>query len=320
MSKTGSARLLAILTLCCGFAVASTPAPAPKPFPAEAKWIATPDWGPGSDASPAFTPDGKTVFFTHANGARRTIMVSHLTNGQWSEPKVATFSGTWRDIEPAMAPDGSYMLFISNRPSVDGGQPLDGHYGGVARPAAGGNVWRLDKVGDEWGKPVGLSGTVNSNSSVYAPTVARNGNIYFMQPDPKTDKFRLYRSQLTGTTFATPEPLPFSDGVISDFDPVVAPDESFIIFGSGRPPIPEKQSGLFVAFSERGKWKTPVPFKPFLNGLEARLSPDLKTLYFTADTPILETTPAAQNTSANLASVIPQRIWQVPLKSWRPGV
>jgi WD40-like Beta Propeller Repeat len=308
--------VLTILTICAGLALAST-APAPELFSAETLWTSAPDWGPGTDASPAFTPDCKTVYFTHSNGEKRTIMVSYLRNGAWSAPKAAAFSGTWRDIEPAMAPDGSYLMFVSNRPSIDGGAVLDGHYGGAARPGRGGNIWRVDRVGDDWSKPTRLPSVINSNPSIYAPAVARNGSIYFMQPDPKTDKFRLYRSQFKAGNFGTPEPLPFSDGLIADFDPVVAPDESFIIFSSGRPPIPEKQGGIFVAFSKGHRWRTPIALQPFLNGIEARLSPDLKTLYFTADQPILETSMATPSASANSAATIPQRIWQVSLKSWK---
>jgi Tol biopolymer transport system component len=310
------ASALTILIISTGLAAASDVSTAPKLFPAETKWTSASDWGSGTDASPAFTRDGKTVYFTHSDGKKRTIMVSHLQHGAWSVPKPAPFSGTWRDLEPAMAPDGSYLVFVSNRPSVDGGAVLDGHYGGSPRPGVGGNLWRVDRIGHDWSKPVRLPDVINSNPSVYAPAVTRNGRIYFMQADSKTDKFRLYRSQFTAGKFETPEPLSFSDGVIADYDPVVAPDESFIVFSSSRSPLPEKQNAIFVAFFADHHWKTPVPLRPFLDGIETRLSPDLKTLYFTADRPILEIPPATQNASTNPVPPIPQRIWQISLKSW----
>lgn len=285
-------------------------ASAPRLFAGEQTWTSAPEWGPGTDASPAFTPDGKTVYFTHSDGEKRTIMVSRLQHGRWSRATVAPFSGTWRDIEPAMSPDASYLVFVSNRPVTEGGPVLDGHYGGTPQPKSGGNIWRVNRKGDQWSKPIRLPDVVNSITSVYAPALARNGNIYFMRPDPNTDKFRLYRSEFKAGKYGTPEPLPFSNGVIADFDPVVAPDESFIIFTSGRPPIPEHHGGLFVAFFDGHTWKTPVAFQPFLIGNESRLSKDLKTLYFTATHPTLETSPATQNASA---TKVPQRIWQVPL-------
>jgi hypothetical protein len=45
-------------------------------------------WPEGSYASPAFTPDGRTVFFTRSAGTSRTIMVSHLRNHAWTKPEI----------------------------------------------------------------------------------------------------------------------------------------------------------------------------------------------------------------------------------------
>ena len=152
-------------------------------------------WPAGSDASPAFTPDGKTVFFTHAVGAARTIMLSHFNGDAWSAPRAAPFSGSWRDIEPAMAPDGSYLVFISNRPVQAGGEALTGFWAGAPRPGAGGNIWRVNREGEGWGRPVRLPDIVNSHSAIYSPALARDGSIYFNQPDPVTRKSHIYRAQ-----------------------------------------------------------------------------------------------------------------------------
>jgi Tol biopolymer transport system component len=104
--------------------------------------------GPADDLSPAFAPDGKSVYFTRANPSASTIVTSRLAHGTWSAPTVAGFSGQWTDIEPAMAPDGSFLIFASNRPSNERGQPLDGTYNGKTYPAAGGNLWRVDREAD----------------------------------------------------------------------------------------------------------------------------------------------------------------------------
>lgn len=302
-------RTLTILAACCAWALATSAPTAPTLFAGETTWGSASDWNSGSDASPAFTPDGKTVFFTHSAGDKRTIMVSRLSHGSWSKAETEPFSGQWMDIEPAMAPDGSYLVFISNRPATPGGKAIDGHYNGSAQPGWGGNLWRVNRLGKNWSEPVRLPDVINTNSSIYAPAVVRDGSLYFMQPDPTTNKFRLYRSQFTNGTFATPEPLSFSDGS-GDFDPAVAPDESFIIFSSRRAPAPEKHSAIFVAFSENHGWSAPVPFQPFLLGIESRLSPDRKTLYFTSNQPTLEAAPAGQSASSTPA---PQKIWQVSL-------
>ena len=281
---------------------------APRLFAPEARWPA------GTDVSPAFTPDGRTVLFTHASGVSRTIMVSHLRKGAWSKPEPAPFSGTWRDIEPAMAPDGSYLVFISNRPATAGGEALTGFWGGQSRPGAGGNIWRVDRRGDGWSAPVRLPDVVNNNSAIYSPAVAGDGSLYFNQPDPVTHKSHIYRTQKTALGFETPVPLPISDGTIGDFDAAVAPDESYLVFSSGRAPAKPDQAIAFITFRRNGQWTAPEALQPVVEGIEARLSPDRKTLYVSTEPPGIGS-PAGPSS----------RIFQVPfcgrpsrMECWRP--
>jgi hypothetical protein len=51
------------------------------------------------------------------------IMVSHFRGGRWTKPEVASFSGRWRDIDPALSPDGRRLFFAPNRP-VKEGEPV----------------------------------------------------------------------------------------------------------------------------------------------------------------------------------------------------
>ena len=239
-------------------------------------------WPGGDDSAPAFTPDGKTVFFTH-RGSTITIMMATLHNGIWSQPQVASFSGRWRDIEPTMAPDGSYLVFVSNRPAKTGSAPLTGYFGGQSQPGKGGNIWRVDRKGNGWGEPVRLPDIINSNSAIYSPAVAGDGSIYFNQPDPVTRKSHVYRAQAKNHGFEAPIALSISDGTHPGYDVAVAPDESFLVFSASRVPAAKDQSLLFVAFRRNNKWTEPQVLDPHLDGLEARLSLDLETLYFEAD-------------------------------------
>jgi len=294
--KTAKLIFVGALIAGIGFLTSAEAAPAPTLFAPEATWPA------GNDASPAFTPDGKTVFFTHSDGDKRAIMMATKRHGAWSPPVVAPFSGTWRDIEPAMAPDGSYLVFISNRPAQAGGAALAGFFGGQLRPGAGGNIWRVDRKGKSWGEPVRLPDLINNNSAIYSPAVSGDGSLYFNQPDPVTKKTVVYRAQATPSGFDAPVALSISDGMHPGYDVAVAPDESFLIFSANRPPAAPHQSLIFVAFRKNGGWTVPQPLQPNIEGIESRLSPDLKTLYFEADDP-----------SANPKA---SRIFQLPLQAY----
>jgi Tol biopolymer transport system component len=96
-------------------------------------------------------------------------------------------------------------------------------------------------------------------------------------------KFHIYRAQMKGGEFEAPVLAPFSNTDYGDFDPAVAPDQSYLIFSSGRPPAPHA-TDLFIVFRTANGWGEPIDLRTVLSdgvhGIEARLSPDGKTLYF----------------------------------------
>ena len=240
--------------------------------------------GGSSELSPTFTPDCRTMWFTVGNSANNVIVTSHVVNGKWTPPTVAEFSGYWRDLEATMAPDGSYLIFASSRPTTEGGAPPDGNWGGAVQPGRGGNLWRVDRRGAGWSKPVRLPESINASTSVFSPSIAANGSLYFMKASPETGRFQLYRSQMTNGQYEPPVRLPFSDEQYSNVDPTVAPDESFLVYSSNRPPTADKDLDLFIVHRQNGTWDTPVSLGPRVNSpsseIEARLSPDGRTLFF----------------------------------------
>jgi Tol biopolymer transport system component len=283
--------------------------------------------GPAHDAAPAFTPDGRTVYFSRNNSAASTILVSRRRAEGWSRPALAPFSGQWNDMEPALAPDGSFLVFVSSRPIRAGGASLDGFYNGQVHKGVGGNLWRVDRRGAGWGDPVRLPDTINRSSSVFAPSVVRDGSVYFMEASKETGKFRLYRSQLKAGTYQTPEPLPFSaDPQWTDVDPAVAPDESYAVFASSRPPTAPKNIDLFIVRKQDGHWGVPVHLGTEVNSAssdaEARLSPDGRTLYFSSDRVVpvaFPRTPEAARRDLDRLEAWDNtlyNIWQVDLSPW----
>jgi hypothetical protein len=261
---------LALTTTMAAFSAAAPPTSA----------VAGP-WTLAHDASPAFSPDGNTVVFARGSGATRRLFTAHRHDGVWSPAQRVAFSDRWMDLEPAMAPDGRYLVFISNRPANGTGKALDGDWGGQAWPGRGGNLWRVDRVGDGWGKPVRLPDSVNSSSTTFSPAVASDGSVYFMRANPADGSFRLYVSRRVHGRYQNAVALALGTAAgRSDFDPAVAPDQSFLVFSSDRPPAPANGNDLFIAFARPGGWGAPVDLG--LAGSEARLGADRTMLYYTA--------------------------------------
>jgi WD40-like Beta Propeller Repeat len=240
--------------------------------------------GPANDAGTAFEANGKAVYFFRSNGSDSDILVSHRVRDRWSEPAIASFSGRWRDMEPAIAPDGSYLIFASSRPLLGSERSPDGFWSGENHPGKGGNLWRVDRLKSGWSTPTRLPESINRSTAVFSPTLAADGTLYFMEAAGESKRFRLFRARADHGTYATPEPLAFSNCDWSDVDPAVAPDESFLIFSSSRPPSAKGQLNLFIVFRKEGEWSAPAPLPPDINRyapiIEAHLGPDAHTLYF----------------------------------------
>ncbi|MEO7326251.1 MAG: hypothetical protein ABIW82_15620 [Dokdonella sp.] len=230
--------------------------------------------GPAKEDSAAFAPDGNTVFFDRAQWPNAFILVSHRLRGTWSTPQIAPFSGQWLDHDPAMAPDGSFIVYASSRPATAGGAPVK----------TGGNLWRVNRQRNGWSAPVRLPDTINGNAKTYAPSIAGDGSVYFQQADAQTGEFHILRSQYRDGSYLPAVQMALGESV-HQLDPAIAPDESFIVFDAADPAKPD-QDRLFIAFRERDHWSMPVDLGDAVNARNnpwgSHLGPDHRTLYFSS--------------------------------------
>ncbi len=212
-------------------------------------------------------PGGGTLLYTITDHLFRhmTILQSAWRGGRWAEPKVATFSGIWRDGDPAFSPDGMSLYFISNRPLPDDSP------GTIRRDF---NIWRVARHSDgSWGAPIALGREINTDSSEMSPSPAASGALYFGRGP------RILRASRSGAGFGPAEALPFVEGA---GDPAVAADERMIIFDADGPTPGD--GDLFVSCRNATGWGTPSRLAEPVNSSfqegDPALSADSRTLYF----------------------------------------
>jgi hypothetical protein len=224
-----------------------------------------------------------------------------------------------------MAPDGSFLVFASNRPATDQGKPLDGVFSGKAFPGRGGNLWRVDRTGNTWGQPRRLPATINQTPETFSPSISADGSIYFMRTDSATGFFHLFRSQYRAGTYLAAVAIPVGDATTEDVDPAVAPDESLVVYSSNHPPKHEPKR-LRIAFRQGDGWTTALDLGDDVNeagsNIEARLGPDHRTLYFSTNTVPPVTFPRSHEQAqrdlqeAQIWANGNENIWYVSLAHW----
>lgn len=252
----------------------STPPSSPRIFGEGVISTEAPEFGT------SFSPDGETVYFNRASADRSVLRIfeSHLVEGSWSPATPLPFSdGTYRDLDPFLATDGRRLFFTSDRP-VDGTEPRDF------------DLWFADRAEDgTWGEPVNLGAPVNGPGNEIFCTRARDGTLYYnVFRDDGTGT--VVRSRWRNGAYAAPEPLTFEGAEdMALGNPLIAPDESFLILVSQDPEGPG-DSDLFLSRPKPdGTWSRPENLGAGLNSPFAdfapALSPDGHSLLFTSERP-----------------------------------
>ncbi len=224
-----------------------------------------------------FTPDGRTVFYTKRSPKAQywVIVESHLVNGVWSSPTVASFSGQYNDFDPFIAPDGSRLYYSSNRP--------------VNGPKNDFDIWVVDRVGSGWSEPRHLPAPVNTPASEFYPSVSRNGSLYFSSDRAGgLGSLDIYRARPTGDNYVVESVGPPVNSPQSDGDPAISADDSTLFFaGAGRPGGFGERDIYVSKRQPSGEWSTPRNLGADVNTPTVEfcpiLSPDGRYLFLTSD-------------------------------------
>jgi outer membrane protein OmpA-like peptidoglycan-associated protein/tetratricopeptide (TPR) repeat protein len=130
-----------------------------------------------NEATPVFTKDGQTVYFTRNNynngkkgkNAEGTILLklykATLENGKWINVKELPFnSDDFSTAHPALGPDEKTLYFASNRPGTLGES----------------DIYKVAILGnDSYGNPENLGNTINTEGKETFPFISAENELYF---------------------------------------------------------------------------------------------------------------------------------------------
>lgn len=193
--------------------------------------------------------NGNEMYFTVESFKKEFsfIAVSKKINGKWNKPKVASFSGKDKDLEPFLAPNGLKLFFASNR-SVDSNNSKKNM-----------DIWFVERASlkSVWSKPKNIGSPINTDKDEFYPSVTNSGNLYFTaEKEDGKGKEDIYLSEYINGKYTSPKPL--SEMINSktyEFNAFVSPDENMIVFSSYRRPDSKGGTDLYISFKDKdGKW------------------------------------------------------------------
>lgn len=194
-----------------------------------------------------FLPDGKEVFWSlHLHSMKFVLVHSKEVDGQWTQPAVASFSGTHSDVDPTVSPDGKRLYYCSNRPRSGSGEP-EGNF----------DIWYVERTSTGWSEPVNAGAPINSDADEFYPSLTADGTMYFQSQRPGcVGGADIYRTELVDGKYGEAECLPETiNSEISEGDAFVAPDESYLIVATRRPEENYGSADLYISFrAEDGSW------------------------------------------------------------------
>lgn len=229
------------------------------------------------DFNAAFSPDGKSYYFSRSMNDKPEIYVTKHNGEKWSEPVLVSFSGSKHsDADPAFAPDGK-LYFISTRPRDASDTTPD--Y----------DIWfSTPMAGETWSAPENLI-SVNTDSNEYYVSFSTNGNLYFASSRPGgLGQEDIYVSRWSNGQYTTPENLgPAINSPKSEFDPFISAKEDALVFASSNRDDSYGGADLYASKLENNKqWRQAVNMGNTINTNTRDFcpyySPDGKYFFFSS--------------------------------------
>ena len=223
----------------------------------------------------AFSADGKELYYAVTNNRWEISKMVFIPLANSFKPDTIFLKDHQYEGEPFITADNQTMYFT------------------VVLPPDSGKIWQADiyrsfRTSNGWSVAEKLDTIINSDASEWHVSFAKNNMMYFTsERENGTSALHgdIFKAKLDGTKFQHVTKLP--NGIntqYNDSDPLIAPDESYLIFHSDRPGG-YGEHDLYIAFFSNGNWSDPKNMGNLINTpaweMAPSLTPDGKYLLFT---------------------------------------
>jgi hypothetical protein len=213
--------------------------------------------------APSFSRTGLEMYFVeyHQAGEDMQIWYTSGATGTWTTPERAAFATGMEANQPTLVDDDAALLFAANQ-----------------------SVYRVERAGSSWSNQTRVALPLSDSQQMgWEFSLAADGDLYLLiwvggRPG-------IYRSALVSGAYEAP--VSVGGSVNTDarvISPLVAPDESWLIFSAERP-AGYGVHDLWISFrNDDGGWSEPINMGPGINSaaeeVTPALSPDGKYLFF----------------------------------------
>ena len=269
-----------LITQCGGERRHETVFSYPQPLPDSVALLFLPGIvsGDSLDFNAAFSPDGKSFYFSRSSKGKWMIYVTKLNEGLWSKPVLTSFNESeYSQADPFITSDGT-IYYISNRPR------------NIQDTIPDYDIWFVRPQTDgSWTMPQNPEG-INSDSTEYYVSLAANRNMYFASNREGTlGSHDIYVSRYFNGAYTTPENLgPAINSKQMEHDPMISPDEQYLIFTSVDRPDTYGNGDLYYSLHNNdGTWASAKnlggKFNTDTYEYCAYLTPDTQYLFFSSN-------------------------------------
>ncbi|WP_179021335.1 PD40 domain-containing protein [Winogradskyella forsetii] len=221
------------------------------------------------------------AYFTLLSPLSELSVIMKIQRGDmnWGQPKISSFSGKYKDLEPFISPDNLRLYFASNRPTSKDSTAVKDF-----------DIWyveRQDKTA-EWSQPINLGAPINTTADEFYPSVALSNNIYFTTiKENSQSQDDIYVSKWENGTYRAP--IKLDDAINSngpEFNAFIAPDESYMLFSGWKRKDGVGSGDLYISHQKNGSWSAAKNLGKAINSKQIDYCPFVNQstgmLYFTS--------------------------------------